>query len=314
MPSTTRVALAPGTPADYQVYGELCSPAGGGMDRPVQLLLAGGTYNHAYWDLPYRPDTYSYVRTMNEHGYRTFNIDRIGTGRSSHPPGVRVDVTVNAYVVHQLVRALRTGAIAGLTGAAHRVVLVGHSLGTITAMLETATYHDTDGLIATGIQHKLNPSGLPEFRSVVYPAKLDPRFANRDEAYFTSIPGTRGSALFYNAPDTDPGVPVADAKYAEDTTTAGELAQFPLILFNGTSNRISGPVLDVSGQFDNIFCGPLGSDCRNSQSLLRQEKSAYPNAVLETYVLKDSGHCLNMQRNTQDWYRVAISWLKRIFP
>ena len=48
--------------------------------RTVQLLVSGLTFDHNYWDTTYQPDTYSYVRAANKHGYSTFNIDRLGVG------------------------------------------------------------------------------------------------------------------------------------------------------------------------------------------------------------------------------------------
>ncbi|GCE07113.1 hypothetical protein [Dictyobacter aurantiacus] len=99
------------TPAT--IYGELCNPAGG-PSHTVQLLVPGGTYGHIYWNFPYQPQNYSYVQALTAAGYSTFNIDRIGTGRSSHPPIglLTVSMVTNAYVIHQVVYALRNGNIA----------------------------------------------------------------------------------------------------------------------------------------------------------------------------------------------------------
>ncbi|HYB76567.1 MAG TPA: hypothetical protein VEE85_00070, partial [Candidatus Bathyarchaeia archaeon] len=63
------------------LYGELCVPAHG-TPSAVQLLVHGATYNRYYSDWPYRPDFYSYVRKMTKAGYATFNVERLGYGRS----------------------------------------------------------------------------------------------------------------------------------------------------------------------------------------------------------------------------------------
>src|SRR6266404_5437936 len=125
------VALAAGQAAEQTIFGEICLPPGTNRQRAptVYLALHGATHSHLYWGWPYQPDTYSYIDHLVAAGYAVFAIDRIGVGQSSHPAGASVTMAVNAFVVHQLVQALRSGAI-GKTPF-RRVVLVGHSLGSI---------------------------------------------------------------------------------------------------------------------------------------------------------------------------------------
>jgi hypothetical protein len=103
-----RVALAPGAPAHYKVVGWLCGrpPLTG---RTVQVLIPGSTLDHLYWDFPLRPQQYSYVRALTTAGYATLNPDRLGSGQSDLPPGDRVTVEAQAYVLHQIIQTLPTG-------------------------------------------------------------------------------------------------------------------------------------------------------------------------------------------------------------
>src|SRR5579863_1683858 len=153
------VALSKGQPLQYTVYGELCNPTAG-ASHTLELTIPGATYGHIYWNFPYEPQTYSYVYAANAAGYSIFNIDRIGTGLSSHPSLSIVDVTMytNAYVIHEIVQDLRSGQIGNQSFA--QVVLVCHSLGSVDVWLEAGTYHDVDGVIITGIVHHLNALGL----------------------------------------------------------------------------------------------------------------------------------------------------------
>jgi pimeloyl-ACP methyl ester carboxylesterase len=79
--------LVPGAPATMR--GRLCLPAGAGPNTDVpdtaQLLVHGGTYNSAYWDLPYQPGRYSYQRDMAAHGYATFAADEATKDQVSVP-------------------------------------------------------------------------------------------------------------------------------------------------------------------------------------------------------------------------------------
>src|SRR5207237_4336047 len=126
-PLRLAVALAPGAPANQTVSAILCRPPGRG--GTLQILLHGATYSHIYWDFPYRPERYSYVRAMSRAGYATLNLDRLGIGASSHPSADALTRTSEAYVTHQLVQLALSGGFEG--GPFEHVVLVGHSLGVL---------------------------------------------------------------------------------------------------------------------------------------------------------------------------------------
>jgi len=120
------VALSPGAPADQTVAATLCAPP---KAKTVQVLLPGSTYNRSYWDFPKNPSTYSYVRAANRAGFATLNVDRLGYGRSSHPVSTSVNVDTGAYAISQLVQRLRDGRL----GTFHKVIAVGHSMGSFIA-------------------------------------------------------------------------------------------------------------------------------------------------------------------------------------
>ncbi len=310
--TTTPVSLTENGPVQYQVSGELCRPAGSDSSL-VQVLLPGATYNHNYWDLPYQPENYSYVQHMNEAGHTTFNIDRIGTGASSHPLSALVSVPSNAVVVHHLVQKLRAGEITGTPF--QKVVLVGHSLGTLIGMSEVSRYKDVDGFIATGILHTLNLTFAPDLNTLLYPARLDPRFSDRDPGYLTSRPGARGGPLFFADGQFDPGALAADEESARDTVTDVELGLFPQPILDGTATGVTVPTMIVMGERDKIFCGGVGgADCSSAETIYAHEKPHYPNADLTTFVQPGSGHCNNIHFGARDWYAAAASWLSTTFP
>src|SRR5262245_39860697 len=66
------VALSPGAPADQTISATLSRPPGSG--GTLQILLHGATYSHVYWDFPFKPERYSYVRAMSRAGYATLNM------------------------------------------------------------------------------------------------------------------------------------------------------------------------------------------------------------------------------------------------
>lgn len=305
------VALRSRLPVQYKIYGELCNPSSG-PSKTVQLLVSGATYGHVYWDFPYQPETYSYVRALNAAGYSTFNIDRIGIGKSSHPPIGQLTVTMptNAYVIHELVQALRNGSIGAQPFA--RVLLVGHSLGSLISWIEAGTYHDVDGVIISGLLHLINAIGAASFVATLYPAALDPRFAANALnvnylGYLTTEPGTRGQSFYY-LPNADPHV-IATDEATKETVTPGEVASFPPPLADDISAQIQVPVLVVVGQQDALLCGIASEDCSSSDSIRQSEAAFYaPQAQLQVAVIADAGHDLNLHKNASLWFSVATQW------
>lgn len=101
------------------VHGRFCLPEGP-APKAVQLLVHGGTYNSAYWDLPYDPDRYSYQRDMAKHGYATFAADQLGSGIVAAEASTYQDVdgVILTGVTHlPSVPALTLGVALGLQPA-----------------------------------------------------------------------------------------------------------------------------------------------------------------------------------------------------
>ncbi len=79
------VAPAPDQEVDFTVVGWLCS-RGPIANKTIQILVNGATYDHHYWDFPYRPSQYSYVRAATATGYATLNMDRSATATQAGLP------------------------------------------------------------------------------------------------------------------------------------------------------------------------------------------------------------------------------------
>jgi pimeloyl-ACP methyl ester carboxylesterase len=304
--TTVPVALAPGQAVQYTIFGELCSPPGANPHRvqTVHLAVHGATYSHLYNAWPFEPGTYSYADALMKAGYAVFTFDRIGIGRSSHPAGASVTIDANAFVVHQLVQGLRTGSIGT---AFQRVVLVGHSLGSITSLAEASAYHDVDGVVLTGLSHAVTSSTANTLQFAK--ANQDPRFAgqNLDDDYLTTPPGTRLSAFYY-APVTDPQVVALDEATKETVTTA-ELTTFAPTLAPATSLAIHVPVLIVNGQFDQLVCGAGFAICANAAALAVAEAPFFaPEACLQTVVTPQSGHDLYLEPSAPVTYAAIRAW------
>jgi len=301
------VNLSPNDATVYNVFGVLCS-RGSIHDKTIQIALHGATYSHLYWDFPFQPELYSYVRYATAAGYAVLSIDRIGIGQSDHPPADAVTIESNAYVVHQIVQELRGGdRVVPSFGRirAERVALVGHSLGSVISIQEAATYGDVDGVVLTGVSHTITPA-LGDILGSLYPASLDPRFAgqNLPDGYLTSLPGQR--TVFYHAPFFDPQVVEVDDQTKETVTTAELNTAVPALAL---SNGIHVPVLVVVGDFDEAFCA--APTCSASGSLAT-EPSFYPaDACAETVAIPNAGHDLNLHFLAPLAYSTILEWMDR---
>ncbi len=307
---TLPVAITDPGPANQTLWGKLCYR---GFHEPstVQVLIAGATYNHLYWDFPFGDGHYSYVDAATSAGYATFDIDPIGQGDSSHPASTAVTLTAEAVAVHDAITALRSGTVDGHPFS--NVITVGHSIGSVDAWLEAADYNDVNALIITGALHALSPE-ISALESDLYPAALDPRFASSglDTGYLTTAPGTRGS-IFYDPATANPNVVAADEANKDTVTVpvlAGATSMLGLPPTQQPSDQISVPALVVVGVDDNLFCtGVTAYNCASPASVRAYESKFYsPAAHLHVVTIPDTGHALALSTTAPVTDAVMIGW------
>ncbi|WP_308819647.1 alpha/beta hydrolase [Pseudonocardia alni] len=290
------------------VAGTLCAPDGATV---LQVLVHGYTYGRYYWDLPYQPETYSYVDRSTAAGIATLNIDRVGTGESFHPLGATLTYDNHADAVHQVIQAVRAG---GLGPRFEHVVLVGHSYGSVTAYLEAGRYQDVDAVIATGGGHQLNALTLAtDVAANTIPVALDPKYrdAGLDPTYMTTRPGTR--SVFYRVENADPAVIALDEEL-KGTGNDIELATAATYLARPESKSINVPVLTVNGDQDSIFCSVGASDCSSPEALAAQEaRYLGPRAESEAVLLPGGGHDVSLERTAPQAHDAMIDFIERHF-
>lgn len=305
------IALAPDQRATYIIAGELCATEDElRSGTTVQLLIHGATYNHDYWDFGKIDGiTYSYARTVAARGIPTFAIDLPGAGESSHPASSQVTLQAAAFAVHQIVQALRNGSVDGIQFG--KVILVGHSLGSVVVWEEAINFADVDGLIVTGAAHSITTKFLNA--NALYPAVDDRKFEKSalDSGYLTTIPGTR-ITLFYSTPDFDPEVLAADER-RKDVVPGTELTTGLPVVTSTATLAIQVPVLTVLGGNDFTTCGPNPQggnfDCSSGRAVATQEVPFYsPEARIHGCVIPDSGHDVNLVVNHPLAAADMITW------
>ncbi len=288
------VALLPQT-----MHGRLCTPPGA---TTVVVLIPGGTYNASYWDIGYTPQTRSFRLAMNNAGVATLALDRLGTGASSKPLSALLSATVQATAAHQVIQSVRPRF--------PKVIIGGHSIGSAMAMIEAGRYHDVDGVLVTGMTHRMNLITVVPVLANMIPAPLDPAVPGRDAAYLTTSPGTRYTA-FHTPGPLDPAAIAYDESTKDVFATTEAVDSLTLTtVVTPASQQITVPVLLVVGN-DPHFCGTLGSDCTSPEAL-RASEAPFFGGPLQTYILNGYGHAINYAPNAPTYFSVVTSWLKTL--
>ncbi|NWJ71088.1 alpha/beta fold hydrolase [Pseudonocardia sp. ICBG1122] len=320
LPGTAGLNLAePSVPSS--IYGELCMNEGAladakaGKPPAVLVLVHGITYGTYYWDFPYQPETYSAVNALNEHGYATLNIDRIGHGRSDHPLSALTTTAAQAETVHQLIGKLREGAIGDIPF--EHVTTVGHSYGSVIAWFESSLYNDTDAVIATGYTDRVGAINAVPLILTGGPAALDPVTSGEpwaaDPGYLQVRQGSRNIPALYHRENVDPAVIEKDNELA-NTVTVPELATFPEPEYDGMHKNITIPTFSINGEYDTLVCGANQQECATDASqdaspeeleaastrLRDWEAPAHNSAAcFRAAAVPDAGHDINLHRNAQ---------------
>lgn len=301
-----KVALGPGQPKNNTVRGTLCLPDDWASGPPqLDILVHGATYDRDYWDWPTNYPQYSYVERTLQTGRATLAYDRIAAGTSTRPLSTSVTIDAQAYVLHQIIQFVRT--IAPIA----EVNVIGHSFGSMAAILEAGTYHDVDRLVATGAAHALGPAGVSGASSF-YPAGLDPLFPGLlDFGYLTTLPGERDN-LFYNA-SADPAV-IAHDEATKDVVSATEfgtgLTNFLTPAPLNISAQVTAPVFVIVGDQDALICG-LALDCTNQAAVQANEVPYYPQAAsIDTGVVSNTGHDLTLHPSAGSSFTAINQWIQ----
>lgn len=276
----------------YKVAGRLYYQ-GSYRNRTLLLALHGGNYNHKYWDVPeINGHDYSFARYMAAQKYAVLAIDQLGTGESDKPNGDLLTLDQTAGAIHQIIGQLRSGA-GDIRHAFERVVLVGHSLGSINAVFEQATYRDADAVITTGMGHV--PHKLPIPDSVI---------REMSEQEYFPFPADLRAELFYYAPGADPDVIAYDRDHLSELLSRGQLLTGVFAAFDPIANRVgavTGPVLVQLGEHDTLF----------PASLADGEAAFYTSASSVTVqAIPGVGHDVNTHFGNHASWRLMDEWLR----
>ena len=208
----------------------------------------------------------------------------------------------DAYTLHEVIQNVGSRALGGFKFG--KIVMVGHSAGSVLSALEASTYHDVSGLVLTGTSHTAG-SGLSGVIADVVPVDADPVLStqNYPADYITFKAGTLAS-LFFNPATSIPSVIATN----ESLKTAGSAADEGAIAgFLNHALPVTGidvPVLEIFGAKD-VILGDL-----NTAQTIGQEASFFPNAPsFQVQVIPNTGHSLSLSTIAPETDLVIGTWL-----
>lgn len=272
----------------------------------LQILVHGAGVDHRYWHWPLEPERYSYVSWAAERGIATLAIDRIGCGHSSRPPGVEVTVAAQAGALAQIVDSVRTGR-QGMPPFS-RVVLVGHSIGSVVCGWSAATRGGVDAVVLTGY---LPVDGTVEMGTELFDFAFRPAIEGMpqlrgqvDDDYLVAREGLGVDELRYWLSQADPGI-MAFETLIKGPATRAELRDAavagPMI------RSVTVPALGLVGQHDALLVDAGLGDSDAHDAVRRVASAVGPS--FEFIVIPDTGHMLNLQRNAHESFAAIERWL-----
>ena len=307
------VSLEEGTAKDFNVEGQLCWNRDQ-SNQTLQVLSHGAGYGPIYWDFPYKPEIYSYVEASMKEDYATFNFARLGVGESSIPTAADLSIEKDAFVLHQVIEALQEHGVK-YKHPWGKIVTVGHSMGSIITMVHAIQYpDDIQGIILTGFVHHVNAEYVRANIAMQVQAQEDPLFTQRElgEGYISST--LEGRSAFYVTEKAESEVITLDYETREPVSLS-EIFGIRKYYDEG-AEQLKVPVLQVIGDQDFIGCGTsldnIVLDCTNTEEVVARERERFASQTcLETVVIAEAGHVLNLQIQAPTIYQSMFDWLNR---
>jgi pimeloyl-ACP methyl ester carboxylesterase len=273
------------------------------QNRPLQVLVHGATYNHAYWDFEtVKGEDYSYARYMAARHYAVLAIDLPGAGDSDKPFGPTLGLADTSAAVHQVVEAMRSGN----NPAGHAfgpIVLVGHSAGSIASTAAQAGPEPVaDALVITASRHLVGPVlELQVERGIVLLLQTLAGIFGTVE-YF-SLPPEYRTLLFYLPGAAEAAVIEAD-NLSADQWTNGQLGTTFGAFFNPAVDRVGevkGPVFIQLSRHDALFPADFPE----------VEQGLWTSATVDMQTLVGIGHNFNLHHNRLESWQGIDAWIRQ---
>lgn len=236
-----------------------------------------------------------------------------------------VTLATTIDVLHQLAVKLRDGQV----GSYQKVIYHGTSLTTAYGWVLGDQYPDDfDAFVHTGLLHYTRHGWLNSvFTEFLYPACEDPKWSYLDCGYWTTRPDTRRDFFFVEENATESTLRFDDE--LRDVFSATLAQESVPLVFDVVNNQpavplataagktINKPVLVVVGEYDQTACSQDGSAadgvlCSDGAAAVKAfEQPYYPLTNIDVYVQRNSGHAVNLHKNSRQQLQYVMRWADR---
>ncbi|KAF2727034.1 alpha/beta-hydrolase [Polyplosphaeria fusca] len=290
----------------YQLAGTFCSPSKkvGNKEKTVLLATHGGGYDRRYWASSYMPSKYNFVQYALENGYSVFYYDRLGTGQSQIVSGYESQGANQVELIAKIASSIRSGRYSGSIEAS-KVVLVGHSLGSVFSAGAIIKYPSiAEGQFAAGATSLTLKAGLSAtFQNALLASTVNPPF-KRDSGYVVIGDIYAHARSFFSQPFDIPTLEYAQS--IVQPASIVEMLSSANVKFDESS--YNGSVLLTAGEYDILACG---GNCYPRFEYGVQNKTFPVAKPLETYIHPGAGHGVNFANNATGFYATVIDFVNR---
>lgn len=143
----------------FAIDASFCTKEKSSIASPdVQILTHGLGTDKSYWEFGGQDSAYNYIRAGTKAGYATLHWSRPGTGSSSSGDPYKIlQADIQAAVLIEITRLLRSGGLHVSLPRPSRVLHVGYSFGSLlTNMLIAKRPELSDGVVLIGLSHNLS--------------------------------------------------------------------------------------------------------------------------------------------------------------
>ncbi|KAF5684638.1 alpha beta-hydrolase [Fusarium denticulatum] len=273
----------------------------------LQVLFSSITGNRENWSaqggptfgfMPYKSELYSWVDYANAQGYPTLALDRLGSGKSSHPdPVLVVQAPYENALYHDLAQQIRSGSTGSLPHKFDFLVWVGNSYGSQLGAAAAGRYpKDFDEYVLTGFSKSVLPSlpGISLQKPVPAAVAIPDRYGHLSPGYVTSSNEPARTGSFFGSKAQADWDSINSQLFYErrDVVSLGQFFSVYGLPFLG--NGFTGRVLVLTGEQDQAFCGPGSSTIGPAYCgpLLRQTGSLFPDAEYNWKSVDRTGHAI----------------------
>jgi len=303
--------------ATYDIYGELYLPNGWNQTGTgvLEFVVHGVTLDHNYFLIGGPGSEFNYVESSVRAGNAIFIFDRLGSGLSSKPDGIKeVQSVTHLAVIDSLLSLLRAGNIGGISFKT--IVGVGHSFGSILLGALVADHPEAlDALALTGFTEDTRAGSMFNAGyALTIASQADPaRFGFLSNSYMT----TGGSVSIEQSFMYFPAYPPSAFQYILEHTGIMTIGEF---LTRGDVHAkvpvdYVGPVLVLTGDKDIPNCfGNCYQALDGYPNLLEAVRASFPNVSdFQTFIPAETGHCFHAHYSAPQSYDVMHTWISRLF-